>query len=651
MKLRYMRPRIHPRWGRFQRKSLYRYQQDADGVSAVFPTGSILPHYNHIEMTGLECSVIASYRIRKDRRYQTYCYSVFPQCRVNPNETRSSLSVNACGIRIAGLEDARVVHVRFDGMLHIRAESEDLRWTQTITAARDRKAVLFVHEIRNDSAQDRVITVHIPKPLHKIRACYTVDGQGFEVRTTAYCNGGTCSDTDRVVVGAGQKVTLTASTGIDVLSHAEIGEQLRKRQAFLHAIDERLIIDTPDARINAQIRFCKRRASESILQTKNGYMHAPGGGNFYAAMWTNDQCEYVNPLFAYLGYDIGQEQSVNCYRLFGQLARRDRAIYTSIIACGDGEWHGAGDRGDNAMYLYGLSRYLLTTGDRALAEQMMPYILTALDYQLAQFTDQDILRSDSDELENRFRSGNANLSTQCIAYDALISLSDLFADMGMQERREQAEQAAQRLRKGMNAYFADTVEGYATYRYCADETRLRSWICLPLTVGIFDRADGTVRALLSDKLLHAGGVVTRSGERTYWDRSTLYTIKGLFCAGYADEAHALLERYTRARICGEHAPYPVEAYPEGNAAQLSAESGLYVRIFTEGMLGYRPRGFARCSFRPALPSEWQECTVSNMRLGGQDRNIRVRREADGYVLQVDDKEYRVPQGHEILVEW
>lgn len=40
-----------------------------------------------------------------------------------------------------------------------------------------------------------------------------------------------------------------------------------------------------------------------------------------------------------------------------------------------------------------------------------------------------------------------------------------------------------------------------------------------------------------------------------------------------------------------------------------------------------------------------------MRLGGQDRNIRVRREADEYVLQVYGKEYRATQGQEIVVEW
>ena len=36
---------------------------------------------------------------------------------------------------------------------------------------------------------------------------------------------------------------------------------------------------------------------------------------------------------------------------------------------------------------------------------------------------------------------------------------------------------------------------------------------------------------------------------------------------------------------GEHVPYPVEAWPEGNQRHLSAESALYCRIFTEGLFG------------------------------------------------------------------
>ena len=52
----------------------------------------------------------------------------------------------------------------------------------------------------------------------------------------------------------------------------------------------------------------------------------------------------------------------------------------------------------------------------------------------------------------------------------------------------------------MDAYFAWNVEGYETYRYYDGNDVLRSWICIPLTMGIYDRAEGTVSALFSDKL-------------------------------------------------------------------------------------------------------------------------------------------------------
>ena len=60
-----------------------------------------------------------------------------------------------------------------------------------------------------------------------------------------------------------------------------------------------------------------------------------------AALWTNDQCEYVNPLFGYLGYDIGEQESINSYELYRQYVAEDKAIITSIVAEGDDIWHGA----------------------------------------------------------------------------------------------------------------------------------------------------------------------------------------------------------------------------------------------------------------------------------------------------------------------
>lgn len=153
-------------------------------------------------------------------------------------------------------------------------------------------------------------------------------------------------------------------------------------------------------------------------------------------------------------------------------------------------------------------------------------------------------------------------------------------------------------------------------------------------MGIDDRSNETVSALLSDKLFKNGGIVTRSGEKTYWDRATLYALRGMFYSGHQNEAVELLKVFTSARLLGEHIPYPVEAFPEGNQAQLSAESGLYLRIFTEGILGYRPTGFNSFSLKPNLPDEWNEMSVENFMLCGKAANVIVLRKENGYEIKM-----------------
>lgn len=63
----------------------------------------------------------------------------------------------------------------------------------------------------------------------------------------------------------------------------------------MSAISDKLILETPDPVVDTEFRFAKIRAAESIIKTRGGYMHAPGGECYYAAIWANDQAEYVNP--------------------------------------------------------------------------------------------------------------------------------------------------------------------------------------------------------------------------------------------------------------------------------------------------------------------------------------------------------------------
>ena len=388
--------------------------------------------------------------------------------------------------------------------------------------------------------------------------------------------------------------------------------------------------------MNTAFAFAKIRAAESIYETKGGLMHGPGGEAYYAAIWANDQAEYVGPFFPYLGYETGNKASLNAYLHFARFMNAEyKPIPSSIVAEGTDIWNGAGDRGDAAMIAYGAARYALTRGDKNEAAQLWPLIEWCLEYCKRKINQQGVVSSDADELEGRFPAGKANLCTSSLYYDALNSAVLLGRDL--QKPKQQLLQYAKEA-KGMNEaiekYFGANIDGFSTYRYYDGNTVLRSWICVPLTVGIFNRKQGTIDALFSPKLWTNDGLATQSGDQTFWDRSTLYALRGVFAAGETEIAFDHLKYYSNRRLLGEHVPYPVEAYPEGGQRHLSAESGLYCRVFTEGLFGFRPTGLHALSITPRLPKAWNYMNLKNVHAAGNIFDIHVSRAKDKLSVEI-----------------
>ncbi|MGN1417889.1 MAG: hypothetical protein ACI4W6_01005 [Acutalibacteraceae bacterium] len=650
MKLIYRKPLIFPLWAIFKNKDAGKkfYDMTEDGVSFSCDN-SLLPHFNHVEMTGFQASSIISYKIGKNKQLKLHIFCVYPQIRVIPNETRGGLTYKFNNVEVNVNNEAKTCEkIFFNGILTVYEQAGSVEIIHRFCTARDKKALIEKIEIINTSDKTQFVTVKNKKPEHRINKIYLVENSNQTLYTSVYLDGVSMPDKQlNIKLAKGKRKILTAVYGIDRLSQIQAQEQIEKREDFISQLDSRLKITTPDAQINQMLHFCKIRASESIFETKNGLMHAPGGGNFYGALWTNDQCEYANPLFAYMGYEPGIAQSINCYRLYSDFAASDKAIPTSIIACGDRIWNGAGDRGDSSMYLYGLSRFLLSRGDEQLAQSFVEPIVKASEYVISNITEDGIVKSDSDELENRFESGSANLSTSVITYDAFISLSYLFKSLNNEQKAKKYLFFAEKIKDGIENYFGAQVEGFHTYRYCKEESRLRSWICLPLTVGIDERKTGTVNALLSDKLNKNSALLTRSGEKTYWDRSALYAMRGLFYCGEAQRAYKMLTQYTAERLLGCHPPYPVEAFPEGNSAQLSAESALYLRIFTEGILGYRPTGFSSFEIKPNLPDKWDHIDFENIELLGKPLNISVKN-GKHYTVIINGEKIEIVKGEKYV---
>lgn len=635
MKLKYKKMRAFPKWAAINPAlaDKQRYFPYKDGIISCFDKESVENHSNHIEMSGFFCSAIISYRVKENRDFDIYRFTVFPSLRVNPNDTHGSLCRVFDGVELSvDNKREKLVSIEFNGILSFHSVIDHVKIRRDIFPASDRKAL--IEDICIECESDIKLTVKNAHSRHIVKSVYTPYDYNIELTADTFFNEKRLHTDGTFNLAAGENHISTVYAAENI-AFSDIADEKRKRLSFINDNKNRLKITTPDDDINREILFAKLRASESIFETKGGLMHAPGGGNYYAALWTNDQCEYANPLFAYLGYDKAQEQSANCYALFSRLVSADKAVFTSICAEGDDYWHGAGDRGDTSMLVYGFARWLLTTGDKELAEKYMSVLETACEYIESRINSDNVVESDSDELENRLESGSANLSTAVISYDAFISMSYLEKEFKATEKQLKYEKLAERIRQGIENYFGDCVEGFNTYRYCVEESHLRSWICLPLTVGIDDRADDTALALKSKNLKRPCGLLSRSGEKTYWDRSLLYALRGLFYAGKTEDALDMLREYTFSRLYGEHSPYPIEAFPEGNGAHLSAESALYVRIFTEGILGFRPIGFNCFELKPSLPKEWDFICVENFVYSGKLINIRLNRENDKIKVAID----------------
>lgn len=595
-----------------------------------------LPHKDHVEMSGEQMAFVLRWAINADGALDLDRSLVFPMLRTIPNDTHASLMhrLNTDITSMVSVEEKSLYNevtkfVEIDGMFRVVSIfDEAVEVERIIFPSMDKPFMCERYVLKN--LQDEEVKVYIPEFKQNITTLPECGVDGSYLISASIQGAGTYklkSGESLIFDAVFQACRLTEAPLV-----ADVDAEYAERRAFVeNDIDSALILDTPDQVVNTMFRYAKIRASESIFKTSGGYMHAPGGESYYAAIWANDQAEYVNPFFPYLGYAVGNESALNSFRHFARFMNDEwKPIPSSIIAEGKDIWNGAGDRGDAAMIAYGASRYALAMGDKTVAKELWPLIEWCLEYCDRKLNDGGVVTSDTDELENRFPSGEANLCTSSLYYDALLSSAYLASELAMNPSiAKDYRKKAETLRRNIDSYFAKEMYGYDTYQYYDGNDLLRSWICIPLTVGIMDRAEGTIEALFSEHLWHKDGLLTQQSTSTYWDRSTLYGLRGVYAAGASDLATEKLKYYSHRRLLEDHVPYAIEAWPEGSQRHLSAESGLYCRVLTEGLFGIRPTGLRSFELKPSLPSEWDAISLYNIKAFGSDFSLNVTRREDG----------------------
>ena len=336
-----------------------RWQIAPDGRGIVWKVGSDIPHDDHIEMSGERMAFVLRWGVDSRGAFRQERSLVFPLLRTLPNNTHASLMYRMAadipsllGVNGLALQDERVGQVAIDGALEVRSlwgvgkmnvgSARDMKpepvveMTRTIFPSRTLPLMCERYMLRNVGAKP--LTVSVPEFSQVIT---TDPAKGV---TGSYVVRGDIAGSGTFTLAAGDSLAFDAVfqayPGGGEPLHPDVAAEFAARMAFVReCIDANLVLETPDPVIDTQFRYAKLRAAESIVATKGGYMHAPGGESYYAAIWANDQAEYVNPFFPFLGYGVGNASALNSFRHFARFMNPAyEPLPSSVIAEGDDIW-------------------------------------------------------------------------------------------------------------------------------------------------------------------------------------------------------------------------------------------------------------------------------------------------------------------------
>lgn len=626
-----------------------------------------LPHEDNIEMAGQKVAAIIYYTIDENKKLHIERDIIFPQLRTLASNNENKWKKYRAYLRHNYKDDILPIitqnektlipgpidSVEIVGkLIFYHQPVEGIRIKRTFLPSMTKRFFVEIWELQNLSGETQKL--QIGKTLYKKQQ------QGIK---GSYTQKSFNDSKNEITLAAGEiysfAIYFAAAINDEPLNDFNYRTAESERDSFLTEMQENYILKTPNEVLNTLFYFSKIRAAENIFNSKMGLVHSPGGGNYYVGIWANDQAEYSGPFFPFLGYKEGNIAAFNCYKWFLKNLPEDYSPITSsfemegdLTCCGS-------DRGDAAMVAFGTSQFALLRGDKNIALELLPLIEWSLEYCHRMKNSQGVIRSTTDEMEGRISTGEANLATSSLYYGGLRCASYLSKEIGKIETSKIYDSRADELAIAIENFFGANIEGLETYRYFDGNEYLRHWICLPLVMGINNRKEGTINALLN-KLWTEDGVLVElnpeaSQPNVFWDRGTLYTLRGTFKAGATELSLKKLSAFSEKRLLGEHVPYVIEAYPENNMRHLSAESALYCRIFIEGLLGLEPTGFKSFILSPYLPENWEEFRFENIKAFNTSINIKIKREKNKLKVIIHDKDKkifdrRVNSGERIVID-
>jgi hypothetical protein len=322
-----------------------------------------LPHNDHIEMSGEKVSLWLQYGVDTSGKLSVNRTMVFPTFRLLPVRTTASMMYNVTdaelprflindrllksGVINAALaadQPEKVISIRHKGIMEVTSEigrERNVQLKRTLFPSVTKPMAIEKLVFTNTGKQPVKIEMEFMKREVRPAPAPTTPVPHSFIISTINEGQRTLQPGDSVVFAVAYQATNQNNAFAEVNVEAEQTARMQRVSSIL----SKLQLETPDQVLNTAFAFAKIRATESIYNTKGGYLHGPGGLRYYAAIWANDQAEYINPFFAFLGDDIGNKSAMNAYRWFAKYMNAEyKPIPSSIVAWSKGPRRHGDDR-------------------------------------------------------------------------------------------------------------------------------------------------------------------------------------------------------------------------------------------------------------------------------------------------------------------
>ena len=242
--------------------------QMADDGSIVLSSQALTGYNDHVEMSGKRVSVVLRYAVKDDGSFTVNKGMVWPMLRTVPNNTHASLMrriewdlMDNLVINNYRATRDKVERVTLKGTLKAESRMGDAQVTRTWFPSTEQPALIEIMEIKNEGNKDMKVTIPyynnitLTDPAKGVKGSYAICCMALNPQTVTLKPGEKAEFYGIISGEDGNNVQGSLLNVKWPTANIQCKKELEAREALVAALQDNLVLKTPDEVINRMFAF------------------------------------------------------------------------------------------------------------------------------------------------------------------------------------------------------------------------------------------------------------------------------------------------------------------------------------------------------------------------------------------------------------